>query len=217
MYYVGLDLGQKQDFSALAVIDRVDVSTGRDQWGRQLFEVQHHVVHLARFQIGIDYTRIVEEVRKLLLTPELRGRARLIVDATGVGVAVFDLLVKAQLSPIGVTITAGHEAKINDTGGFHVPKKDLIARLQVLLEQSRLKVARSLPEAEILTEEMLAFGSRTTDSGNEVFGNFKAGSHDDLVLAICVATWYSEQYGISGFVYPKAKKKSPIEEIFNRM
>jgi hypothetical protein len=123
--------------------------------------------------------------------------------------------VKAQLSPIGVTITAGHEAKINDTGGFHVPKKDLIARLQVLLEQERLKVAKSLPEAEILVEEMLSFGSRTTESGNEVFGNFKAGSHDDLVLAICVAVWYSDLYGYSGFMPRKKRQLSPIERIFS--
>jgi hypothetical protein len=214
MYYVGLDLGQKQDFSALAVLDRIDATKGRDQWGRQLFEVQHHVVHLARFQIGIDYTQIVEETRKLMLTPELRGGARLVVDATGVGVAVYDLLVRAKLSPVSITITAGNEVKMTETGGFNVPKKDLVARLQVLLEQDRLKVAKSLPEAEILVEEMLSFGSRTTDSGNEVFGNFKSGSHDDLVLAICVAVWYSESYGISGFVYPKKPDKSPIAEIF---
>jgi hypothetical protein len=214
MYYVGLDMGQKQDYSAVAVIDRVDVSKGRDQWNRQLFETQHHVVHLARFQIGTDYTEIVGQTRKLLETPQLRGRARLIVDATGVGVAVYDLLVKARLSPVGITITGGNEVKITDKGSFNVPKKDLIARLQVLLEQGRVKVANSLPEAGLLVEELQTFGSRTTEAGNEVFGNFRVGSHDDLVLAICVAVWYADQYGSSGFVVKKRQEKSPIEEAF---
>jgi hypothetical protein len=40
---------------------------------------------------------------------------------------------------------------------FAVPKKDLASHVQVLLQQRRLKIARSLPDAEMLVSELQTF------------------------------------------------------------
>jgi len=79
----------------------------------------------------------------------------LAVDQTGVGRPVVDMLrrssIQADIRPI--TITAGHAVSPGDGGGWHVPKKELVNVLQVMLQSRRIKVAPTLPEAETLVRE----------------------------------------------------------------
>jgi hypothetical protein len=60
-----------------------------------------------------------------------------------------------------------------------------------LLQGRRLKVA-SLPFTPILVEELLNFQVKVTEAANETFGTWRAGRHDDLVLAIAFAAWAAE-------------------------
>ena len=98
-YIVGLDLGQAQDPTALAVIERSRASDG----------ASYAVRHLKRWPLRTAYTEIVEEVTTLLRRPPLRDTvAALVVDATGVGSAVVDLFKAVSLGGDGlvpVTIT----------------------------------------------------------------------------------------------------------------
>ena len=72
------------------------------------------------------------------------------VDATGVGAAVVDLLERARLGVriVPVSITAGADAHEGMAGSWRVPKRDLVSVLQVLLQQGRLRVAQALAEAQ---------------------------------------------------------------------
>jgi hypothetical protein len=129
-------------------------------------------------------------MQALMSRPALRG-ASLVTDATGVGVAVLDLLRDANLDPIPITITAGDRATYE--GGHHrVPKRDLVAVVQVLLQTERLTIAAALPEAEVLVQELLGFEVRITSAGNDSFGAWREGMHDDLVLAVALACWLGE-------------------------
>lgn len=118
-HIVGLDLGQAQDFTALAVLERtwrLDPAKGR--------HLGHYAVrHLHRWPVGTPYTAIVKEVGELVRTPPL-SNPLLAVDQTGVGWAVVDMFRPAdccaRLRPI--LITGGHE-----TVGLHVPKKELVS------------------------------------------------------------------------------------------
>jgi hypothetical protein len=56
--------------------------------------------------------------------------------------------------------------------------------VQVLLQARRLTVAKSLPFAPILADELRDFQVKITESANETFGAWRDGQHDDLVLAI---------------------------------
>jgi hypothetical protein len=87
-YYSGLDLGQMQDYSALAVVERT-THPHPDQPKKTL---DHFAVrHLHRWPLGTAYPAIVADVRTLFATPPLTSTT-LAVDQTGVGRAVVGLL-----------------------------------------------------------------------------------------------------------------------------
>jgi hypothetical protein len=195
-YLVGLDLGQAQDYTALAAVER----TLRDRptpTKRPPQEAHYAVRYLKRWHLGTRYTDIALDVAALLLREPLPG-CRLVVDATGVGRAVVDVLrealkkhqVRASLEP--VVITAGHRAHLAPGGTWNVPKKDLVSALQALLQAQRFKVA-DLPERELLVKELMAFKVKVTASATETFESWRERDHDDLVLAVALACWSGER------------------------
>lgn len=147
------------------------------------------VRHLARVR-GEPYPAIVRQVAALLTTPPLVGAAELVVDQTGVGAAVVDMLREAGLRPIAVTITGGNQV-IRDGLTFSVPKRDLVAAVQVGLQRERLKIAAGLPLAGVLTSELLNF-KVTIDprTAHDSYAAWREAEHDDLVLAVALACWY---------------------------
>src|SRR5262245_59008913 len=115
-YVVGLDLGQAHDFTALAVLQR-------PRFDPKSTEPPIYMLrHLERYQLGTPYTTIVPAVSLLLRTPPVRG-APLVVDYTGVGRALVDMLKKeTSISRVvPVTVTAGHAITHGENGSFHVP------------------------------------------------------------------------------------------------
>lgn len=192
LYFVGLDLGQAHDFTALAVLEQTlaaDPNVKRGSATRQ-----YACRHLERFKLGTPYPVMVERIAKLVGTAPLRG-CTLVVDQTGVGRPVVDLLKAARL-PVRlfqpITITGGHAVKMGDDGSQHVPKKELVSTLQVLLQTRRLKIAQELPEVRTLEQELLNFRVKITIAANEMFGEWREGQHDDLVLAVALAVWQAE-------------------------
>jgi hypothetical protein len=184
-YFIGLDLGQTQDFTAMAVLERraVDVAGGKPEYALR---------HLQRFPLGTAYTAIVPAVAVLRSKEPLR-QAPLVVDQTGVGRAVVDMLRQTASSVIAVTITGGHTVTRAEDGSYHVPKKELITALQVVMQARRLQIARSLPDASLLVRELQQFQVKITAAANEIFGVWRNGQHDDLVLAVALACWWSER------------------------
>jgi hypothetical protein len=91
-----------------------------------------------------------------------------------------------------VTITGGgQEHKLS--GGFSVPKQDLFAGLQVLLEKNELHIAKQLKEAVALRRELLSVKQRESDTGRVKLGAEGAGQHDDLVMALALACWRAKR------------------------
>lgn len=147
------------------------------------------LVHLDRLPLGTSYPGVVEHVKALMWRPPLRGRSRLVVDATGVGEPIVDMMTQAGLQPVPITITAGYTVQRADRGGWHVPKRDLVDTLAVLFQTERLAIARELRYAQALVDELLAFEARVTAAGRDTYGA-REGAHDDLVLATAIAVWY---------------------------
>jgi hypothetical protein len=77
MFYVGLDLGQRQDFSALAVVEREEQKFDWMPAPREL-----SVRHLERMELGTPYPRVVERVCEVMRHPKVAHQSRLVVDAT---------------------------------------------------------------------------------------------------------------------------------------
>jgi hypothetical protein len=151
------------------------------------------VGHLERVPLGTPYPGIVAHVGRLLA--KLPGRPELVIDLTGVGRPIFEMFVYSGITPIGVNITAG-TAETGDGPTYSVPKLTLVSRLQALLHEGRLKILRELDEAEILVRELQDFRMEFTAAGHLTF-NARSGKHDDLVLALAIATWRAHGGGIA--------------------
>ncbi len=200
-YYIGLDLGQSKDYTALAVLEVVPPPPVEVIEGRVVKHVPSkerpalHIRHLERFSLNTRYPAIVAAVgdRVRALT---RGKERptLVLDKTGVGAPVADLFTDAGLAPVAITITASGEPT-RVPGGFNVPKRDLVSVVQATLQTKRLRFAEALPDVHTLTQELLNFQYKITAQGNDIYGAWRQEAHDDLVLAVSLAVWVAERIG----------------------
>ena len=187
-YIVGLDIGQMTDFTAICVL--------HEQPGTQ---PAYHCIHLERVPFGTSYPVVVSRVAEIMQTPLLRY-APVIVDATGVGRALLDMLSRAGVRATAVTITGG-DSVTREGDAFRVPKRDLVSVVQVLLQSHRLLIAEVLAEAEALVKELLNFQVRITLAGHDQYGAWREGTHDDLVLAVALACWYGETHPVHRFEF----------------
>ena len=190
-FLCGLDLGQRQDYTALVLMERQDTFGDFEyvQWTRPVYS-SLHVRFVHRFARNTTYPQIIQSVRTLLSDPRIFERTSLVVDSTGVGAPVVDMLRQyktgALLSP--VVITAGEAASDRETY-TSVPKKDLVASVAILLQQKALIIPSKLPFADVLIEELLNFRSTIHSTGNTAYGAWRERDHDDLVLAMALACW----------------------------
>ena len=78
-YFVGLDLGQSHDYTALAVVERAELTGAFDAamyaWRKK---VELRVRYLERAPLWTPYPDIVERVRQALRRPEVAGRCHLV-------------------------------------------------------------------------------------------------------------------------------------------
>jgi hypothetical protein len=198
-FYVGLDLGQSADYTALAVVQKTpayDEEKGKWDW-------ELHLRYLERFALKTPYTEIADYVKGLItgapFTEQVRWpygnikypETQLVVDRTGVGVAVTDLLKERGIKFWGITIT-GLGQKVNKVGvrEYTVPKQDLVAALEVPFHQGKFKVAEGLEGWPKLREELLNFRRKQNKVTAHIsYEHWRESDHDDLVLAAALACW----------------------------
>ena len=175
-------MGQKQDHTAIAVVER-----------REFLEVRH----IERVALGTPYPMVVAYLREMVGRAEVRGRCALVVDGTGLGAPVVDMLRGAGLGCeiTAVTITGGERERRSGGGQYvTVPKRDLIAGLQVALENEDLKIARRLKQAGSLVRELVDVRmSSGLGTGKVRVGADGYGEHDDLVIALALACWRAKR------------------------
>jgi hypothetical protein len=184
-FILGLDLGQAEDFSALCAVQQLY------RGGAWLY----HIRHLHRWPLGTSYVRVADDVVALLRQPPLQG-AVLLVDATGAGRPVVDMLRQRQppCQLVPAVITGGAQSSV-DGGFWHVAKRELVSTMQVLVGSARYQVAQALPLARVLESEFGNFRARVVAAtGHEVLeAPWREGMHDDMLLAVALACWYGER------------------------
>jgi hypothetical protein len=182
---LGLDLGQTKDFTALAVLECQAPETSAEK-------PEYALRHLRRFPLGTTYTEIVPAVATLVQSGPL-AESPVVVDQTGVGRAVVDMMRQEVGLVVPVTLTGGHAVTFTEDRSFHVPKKELVTCLQVVMQSRRLRIARTLHESAVLVRELQQFQVKITAAAHETFGVWREGQHDDLVLAVALACWWAER------------------------
>jgi phage FluMu gp28-like protein len=177
-YFLGLDLGRKQDHSALVIVERslralntryIDAYT---KWESFL-----SVRYAKQWKLGKAYGEVAKEVGDVFRKVEALGRSVLVFDQTGVGDAVFEMI-REHLrgsNVEGVVIT-------------QELKRDMYSSLETNLEQGKLKIPEDCYSSRELKQELLSVEIRRIGFGYK-YGAFEKDSHDDLVMALALASW----------------------------
>lgn len=213
----GLDLGKVADFSALACVEKSPAANPKPKRRHQ-----YTLRWLEAWELGTKYASIIADVRARFESPMLNWTP-LAVDFTGVGTAVVEQLqaakVTARLNP--VLITSGHSiSRPEETKerAWHVPKKELVSTMVVMLEAGLLKWASPSERGALklisrFEKELQDFRAKVTKSRNETFSG-EGSQHDDLVLAVSLAVWLGEHTGTgdaSKISVPDAREGSMFE------
>ena len=200
--FLGLDLGQRHDPAAIAILQRTVEPTGpfnHVTWelGREL---HFRLCHTERIALGTPYIEIVARIRQLLekLSAQLPGihsyagtvpLRTLVVDASGVGRPVVELIRKSgtgwtsaqvkrtHVTIAPITITASGEPRFEASGEEFVSRRDLITNLRILFEKRLLKISARIHDRQALLKEFVQLQDRS------------GSNHDDLVMATALACW----------------------------
>ncbi|MDQ7822057.1 MAG: hypothetical protein RDV48_04600 [Candidatus Eremiobacteraeota bacterium] len=183
MFIIACDLGKSKDFSAVSVLETQ----------RGVKPGTYSLRSLQRLPLGTAYTNVTEHLRTLTASPALQADGRppvLVIDGTGVGAAVEDILRAWRLPLISVKIHGGNNV-IRKRGEIHVPKKDLVLSLQAAFSGGRLLVSREHLEHQAFLQELQSFKVKINPRTRRATFNGE-GAHDDLVLSVALAVYIGE-------------------------
>ena len=209
-FIIGVDLGQARDYTAIAVLERFEELTGNAENGRWTTQIRYEMPHLERPALGTSYPDIIARIKELIAQLPAHKRLKVVVDRTGCGRPVVDLMRREKLRVIPVTITAGGSVTGSVFGGYNVPKRELVSNLAIIFQAGRLKISRALPEAAQLVEELQNFKIKITLAGNDTYEAWRESDHDDLVLAAAMACWYGEKK-LHSILHLPPLPRAPIE------
>ena len=139
---IGWDVAQTTDSSILAIIE-YDGNPAM-YWVRR-------IVKLTR---GMPYDQQVKEARELFF--QYRN-ATLLIDRTGVGLPICDMIVAAGLQPIQVSLTSGDMMSIPVPYKVNLPKRDMVAAITKVIQERRLKVVVACENAALFKTELKNF------------------------------------------------------------
>ena len=180
-FYVGLDLGQRRDYTALVVLEKYFRSHWGDEWVSAKIDdygtTRLMVRAIERVRLGTPYPDIVDWVNSVVTHRELQNRVVLTVDATGLGAPIVDMLRKAKLgcSLFPITITGGGSY---DAASGTVPRTQLLTNLQIMIQQDKIEIAEDCSQVQALQQELRHLkleGSKC--------------KHDDICVALALAAW----------------------------
>ncbi len=196
-YHLGVDLGQRQDHTAMAIVKDVVMTGGAKDavTFEPLVERRKTVVRVERVALGTGYGKVVDSIRRMVESVALRDCEMVVaVDATGVGAPVVEALRerlyeaserRAWLSLAPVVFTSGQAGHWKNTD-YYAPKNELMEGLAMALERRELKLIEGGRFVEELKTELM--GMRR-EMGAAKTRWISAGEHDDLVMATALAWW----------------------------
>jgi hypothetical protein len=218
-YSVGVDLGQANDFTAIAVLEKTIAppetamfSPVGESPSNRLVEgsIFYDLVYLKRPRLGTPYDTIARRVADLVCELEPQGafgelgQVTLSVDGTGVGRGVVDMLdtefkrrgagpgpiPRVDFRRVSVTGSQTTLKRPTRTNGYwSVPKKDLVFPAVAAFQQGKIRIGK-VQDRDALVNELKNY-RRTTNiaTGNMAFEPWRESDHDDLLFAVCLALW----------------------------
>ena len=205
---LGVDLGQKVDPSAIVVVEVLRRPSGRTVAALRSYqgafyqtpvpgtETVFECRFMERLPLGTSYRdvaqRVVQVAKNIQIRSAYSAGISVVVDVTGVGTPPFESVVHAlhgtRVRPIAATFTHGDKLSANPARTeLRVGKAYLVSRMQTLIEHDRLSLPPNHAEAAAMARELRDYEIKVDQDGNDKYGAFKVGSHDDYVTALGLA------------------------------
>lgn len=199
-YFFSVDLGTQKDYTAVSILERTPVGKPKNALpGTPEFAVEepkystlYRLRHLERFPLGMDYPSIVDRLRMMISHEKLHRQTALIVDATGVGLPVIQMMQQVGLDPIGITITGGTAVTKGTGMMYNVPKGELVSALNLVFQSRRIRIPTGIALKAEFMKELERFEVTMRKTGN-TYEAAVASIHDDLVLSVAMGCWYAEK------------------------
>lgn len=211
-YIVTVDLAKKRDFVGLFVMKRTPLIVEGSKNLRAPTRVVNYldIVHIDKFQ-NIPYPQVSRIVCTRMGHSSLSNNADLLVDGTGVGDVVVDNMREHGLNPYSIVTTGGDKVTevYEDFGAtfgrendgklhpirvireYHVPKPDLIASGQLILQQERVRVAPGVPWENEFRDQMIGFKGKLNEGARVIKAEAEFDRvHDDLVSCFLMGAWW---------------------------
>lgn len=183
---IGIDFGHARDYTAIALMQRVEPSFEDNEQG-VVIRPLYHLRGVKRFPLRTETPQVIAYLQRLMDRRTLRDRVALLADGTGLGAPIIQEMRRYGVRVTPLIITAGGQAH-----GTSVPKRDLVMRVKLLLEQRRLRFSTELKLHHELAEEFQNFEVRSTANGNATY-SAASGYHDDIIMAISFCCFYFER------------------------
>jgi len=198
--FIGADIGKSADPTAIIAVEcyRPERLNPREPWP----EVSHRIRWIERVPLGTDYPRVVDKIASIAEAAQANGygNTTILLDATGVGRPVVDMLRRrTSIALRAITFTGAEKASRAGSYEWNVPKIDLVTALEVVMQTRRLECVPDCPLQQDLGAELSTFDFSISDRGHASY-EAASGNHDDLVMALCLAVWWGER-GSPGDAY----------------
>lgn len=197
---LSFDPAQLADYSAIAIIDRVDTHLKPDFDQEIVTKTRYRVLKLERLPMGVTYPNQIRHILRTWQALEAKYRSvqkrpSLLIDCGCVGLSDYDTLREsARDQHINVPIYG-----MRFTGGFYpsdhgsksitnVPKAEVFAGLTVAMQSGMIEINPSLKYAPVLREEALNFNTELTENGHRTM-EAAPGFHDDLLCAVAMGIY----------------------------
>lgn len=187
--YVGLDVGKRQDHTAIVLLECAFTRSHHRNPVTQVYPTTAHlhVRYAEAVPLGTDHLTLPQRLRSILTAQPGPYRAtHLTVDATGESTLV-ELLRNDRGLKVDtfqpVAITGGYQTKQLKGGYKGVPRPDLLTRLRTALGSEKLSLPLATPGISELEHELIHFRSDGAQP-----------EHDDLVFALALANWQAFEH-----------------------
>lgn len=196
-YWMGADLGQANDLTAVVAIKdtRLPMMIGNKiQLGPR-----ERVVSYADSFRGVSYVDVVAHLIRLKNAEPFAGKTELVIDGTSIGRVVSDMLEEQNVPHTAVQFTAGQDW--SRKGRYvNASKTLMIENTSVLFSSGELKFAHDLPMRKQIEDDLGTFSLQTTKSGNQIITQSRnASGHGDAGIGLIISA-FASQYLVPGFV-----------------
>jgi len=203
-YCFSQDLGKMGDYSAYVLTESRTLVRSRTEQIRDFDEDSESEVIYPEIIVRwverkqVPYDVVIDDAAMRLTDLRLVDNCAHLIDITGVGQAVWDMMVRQGLAPIGISITNGLQT--NSAGyGYTVPKVELISSLQLALRNRHIKFADGLDQAIVdqIRHEFSTFVPKPRENRSVSYEAWREKDHDDIILALAMNVWWVyRQHGV---------------------